>query len=89
MPDWDFSFLRTKDGAEIDLIVDRPGAGNVLIEIKSSTLVSERDVSTLNRFRDEFANSEAICLSQDPNPKRILNVHCFHWKQGLDFIGLI
>ena len=31
--DWQFSYLLTKDNAEIDLIIDRPGLPEVLIEI--------------------------------------------------------
>ncbi|MGK5089305.1 DUF4143 domain-containing protein [Bdellovibrionota bacterium FG-2] len=34
--DFEFSYLRTKDDAEIDLIVRKPGNKFVLIEIKSS-----------------------------------------------------
>ena len=39
--DFRFSFFRTKDGAEIDLIIERPGLPLALIEIKSSTNPSD------------------------------------------------
>src|SRR5690606_30135459 len=46
-PDWRLSYLRTKDGAEIDLIIERPGLKRVAIEIKSTERLEEfRETST-------------------------------------------
>jgi hypothetical protein len=36
--DYRFSYLKTKDDAEVDLIVDRPGKPHLFIEIKVITL---------------------------------------------------
>ena len=88
-PDWEFSFFRTKDGVEIDLIIDRPGKPTALVEIKSAAAVSDRDVSTLNRILKEFTPAEAYCLSQDPNPKTIGSVSCLPWQEGLKALGLV
>ena len=38
--DYKFSYLKTKDDAEIDLVVERPGQDILFIEIKSSSDVS-------------------------------------------------
>ena len=62
-PDWRFSYLRTKDDAEIDLIVDRPGRPTALIEIKSTDQVKKEDVATLRRFQKDMPNSQAYCFS--------------------------
>jgi len=43
-----FSYLRTKDGLEIDLIVEKPRQPPILIEIKSAERVDE---TALNRFQ--------------------------------------
>ena len=48
--DYSLSYLRTKDDAEVDLILERPGAPLLLIEIKSTARVTERDVAALARF---------------------------------------
>jgi len=66
--DFAFSYLRTKDDAEIDLILERPGMRTALIEIKSSTTVEEGDVATLARFLPDFKNAVAFCLSNDARP---------------------
>lgn len=86
--DWQFSYLKTKDNAEIDLIIDRPGMPEVLIEIKSTGNVTERDVSTLNRFVKDFASCEAYCISKDEHEKKIHSVMCLHWEKALKELGL-
>jgi len=87
--DFRFSYLRTKDGAEIDLIVERPGSQDVLVEIKSSERVDERDCRSIERFLPDFPAAEGFCLSLDPHAKKIGNVSCFPWQRGLKEIGLI
>jgi len=82
------SYLRTKDDAEIDLIIERPGADIVLVEIKSATHVDERDTRTLQRFVKDFENPCVLLLSQDPHPKKIKDVLALPWTEGLKEIGL-
>ena len=86
--DFRFSYLRTKDGAEIDLVVERPGAPTALIEIKSTESVSRDDVRMLERFRADMRHTHAYCLSLDPIAKRLGNVEALPWSKGLDAIGL-
>lgn len=87
-PDWRFSYLRTKEGKEIDLIIDRPGQSTALIEIKSTEQVSEEDTALVERFLSDIPKSEAFCLSQDPWPKKLGSVHCLPWQKGLIELGL-
>jgi predicted AAA+ superfamily ATPase len=42
-----FSYLRTKDDMEVDLVAERPGEKPILVEIKSSERVDESDVRNL------------------------------------------
>lgn len=86
--DYRFSYLNTKDGVEIDLIVERPGQTAVLVEIKSTVQVTEQDVRQLTRFKKDLPNSEAFCLSQDPVRKEINGVLTFPWKEGIGALGL-
>ncbi len=86
--DYDLSYLRTYDDAEIDLIIDRPGRPKALIEIKSKEHIDERDLRHLKALGADINNSEMFCLSRDPNPKRIGNIACLPWEQGLIEIGL-
>jgi len=86
--DWTFSYLQTKDNAEIDLIIDRPGMPTALIEIKSTSQIKERDVSILNRFAKDIKNSEPFCLSRDANEKKIESVWCCPWQKAFEKLGL-
>lgn len=88
-PDWRFSYLRTKDDAEIDLIVDRPGQPLALIEIKSTSHVKNEDMAALRRFKNDMPGSEAFCFSLDPTPRVIDAVLCVPWRMGLRRLGLI
>ncbi len=82
--DYRLSYLRTKDHAEIDLIIERPGLPMALIEIKSSTQVDDRDIKTLLAFKKDIQQStEAYCLSPDPIPKIIAGVKLMPWQSGL------
>jgi predicted AAA+ superfamily ATPase len=86
--DLKLSYLRTKDDVEIDLIIEHPGGALSLIEIKSSNSIDDRDTRSLERFCSDFKNARAYCFSLDPLPKKIGEVSCFHWQQGLKEISL-
>lgn len=81
--DYRLSYLQTKDHAEIDLIIERPGASSVLIEIKSTDKVDERDTRILEHFLKDFKQAKAFVLSRDPHPKKIGRVFSFPWAEGL------
>jgi len=86
--DFKMSYLRSKDGAEIDLILDRPGMKRALIEIKSSKMVRSEDLKHLRRFKSEHPKTDAYCLSLDPSPKRIDGIEVLPWKEGLIALGI-
>lgn len=87
--DWKLSYLRTNHGAEIDLVIDRPGLPPVFMEIKSADQVDERDTRSLEAFlADAPAGTEGMLLSQCETEKKIGSVWCLHWRRGLEEIGL-
>lgn len=86
--DYQLSYLLTKDRAEIDLIIDRPGAPMVLIEIKSKERVDDRDTRSLEHFLGDFPKPEAYVFSRDPREMRIGNVTALPWQKGIAEIGL-
>lgn len=78
-----FSYLRTKDGAEIDLIIERPGMPLALVEIKSTSRISELDLKHLRAFSPDFPKSVSYCLSTDPKPQRFGNIEALEWREGI------
>jgi len=86
--DYRLSYLRTKDGAEIDLVVERPGMPAALVEIKSTDHADERDVRGLRRFLPDFPGAEAFCLSRDDAARVIDGVPVLPWLDGIAALGL-
>jgi uncharacterized protein len=78
-----FYYSQTKDGLEIDVVIDRPGDTPVLIEIKSKNLITEKDIKNLHTFQSELKRCPAYCLSMDTIRKKIGNIECVYWNDGL------
>ncbi len=82
-PDWRFSYLTTGAGAEIDLLIDRPGLPYAIIEIKSTERISESDVKNLENFYPDLDSPSAYCISRDPVRRKIGNILCVDWREGI------
>jgi len=82
-PGFRFSYLRTKDGAKVDLIVERPGQKILFLEIKSSNNVTAEKLSSFSKLAKDFGECEAICLSKDLRSKKIDNVLVLPWSEAI------
>lgn len=85
---WRFSYLRTSGDAEIDLIIEAPNQPTYLIEIKSSALVDDKTIRTLENFAAGFHSSRAIVLSKEISARKVGKVEIFPWAEGLKELGL-
>lgn len=85
--DFSFSYLRTKDGVEVDLIIERPGQSAVLVEIKSASKIDERHVRSLRHFSKDFPQADMICASQVATPQETDGILVLPWKQAFQKIG--
>ena len=91
-PDWTLAYLRTKDDAEIDLIIERPGQTTVAIEIKSTRQldkIKDRSFHTFKNLIKDIPNCKAYIFSQDPFAQLIDGIECLPWQQGFKSIGLL
>lgn len=61
--DYDLSYYRTKDDAEVDLIVDRADGKCFAIEIKSSDSVRVNKLTGLRSFKEIRPDAELLCAS--------------------------
>jgi predicted AAA+ superfamily ATPase len=86
--DWAFSYLQTQEGAEIDLVVDRPGERRACVEIKSSAVADPVEIARVSRLARDVPDSDAYLLSLDPKAQRIDEVTCLHWLEGIRALGL-
>jgi predicted AAA+ superfamily ATPase len=82
-PEYRFSYLKTKDDVELDLIVERPGLPLLCIEIKSSSEVREEKLRSMNRLISDIPNAIGICICQEPIPKQIGAIEVLPWDNAL------
>ena len=82
-PEYRFSYLKTKDDVEIDLIIERPGKKLLCIEIKSTDNVREDKLSAFANLVKDIDNSEAICISQEPRSKKVGDIIVLPWMEAL------
>ena len=82
--DWDFSYSRTKDDVEIDLIIKRPGQNILMIEIKSTEHVRELHCKALNTLgHDLDPSAEKWLISRDGVEQKFGNVRALHWQKAI------
>lgn len=82
--DFKLSYLRTKDDVEIDMIIERPGQRDLLLEIKSKKLVGAEDCKSGNTMAIAWdRDCDLQIWSQDPSEKRINKAYCLFWQTGL------
>ena len=82
-PDYRFSYLSTKDDAEIDLVVERPGLPLLFIEIKNTTEIREHHLRNLKALAKDMPDCEAICLSNDPYRKSFDLITAIPWYDAI------
>ncbi len=81
-----FFYLKTKDDAEIDIIIDLPNKPLTLVEVKSSQNIHPEDLSGFAKLGSDFPNAAMFCLCRDPVEKEIRGVRVMPWQQGLELI---
>ena len=82
--DYRFSYLKTKDGREIDLIIQRPGEPDLLVEIKSTAEIRKEHIRTLQKIAADWkAPCESQVWSQDPQIQKINGVQCLPWQSAV------
>ena len=88
--DWNLSYARTKDGVEIDLIIERPGKATLLIEIKSTSRSNDISTSNLERWlkdwpkpRKGLPKPKAQVWSQDRISRSKDGVEFLSWNEAL------
>ena len=83
-PEYRFSYLRTKDDVEIDLIVERPGQKLLCIEIKSTSDVLDEKIRSFASLLKDIPNTEGVCIAQVSRARRVGEVEILPWAYALD-----
>jgi predicted AAA+ superfamily ATPase len=83
-PEYEFSFYRTENDAEIDLIVKTPCKTIYAIEIKSSTAPSLQELSGFKSFREICPDAKLICACRCPRPYKLGDIEILPWTTVFD-----
>jgi predicted AAA+ superfamily ATPase len=85
--DLKFSYWRTNNDVEVDLIVSR-GAGRPLcaIEIKSSTAPEEKHLMSLKRFADDYPKTPKFCVCRTRNRYRLDDVQIIPFEEVAEIL---
>jgi predicted AAA+ superfamily ATPase len=75
-----FSFLRTKDDAEVDLVVEKAGERTLFVEIKSTDSPSTVVVAKLKRLAADHGTAKPIILCTADTPRRVNGVDILPWQ---------
>ncbi|MDE0119931.1 MAG: AAA family ATPase [Bdellovibrionales bacterium] len=82
--DFSFYYLMTKDQNEVDLIIERPGKIDIIVEIKSTQQIQKRHINKLCRFQKNWPQRcKAQAWSQEKVSKMIEKVECLFWQDAL------
>ncbi len=82
-PEYRLSYLQTKDDAEVDLVVERPGEKYLFIEIKSTNNVKQEQLKGFQRLARDFGECESVCFSCDPYAKQVNEILVIPWQEGV------
>ena len=77
------SYLRTKDGLEVDLIVEKPGQAPIFVEIKASENIETVDLRGFERLIDADAGVTGVVLSRDKRQFSRGAIKFMPWQEGL------
>jgi len=86
--DYKFSYLRTKDDVEVDLIIQKPDGEEFLIEIKSATQITEKHLKNLNLLKDDFPNAKLFCVSRVERSQKWDVIDVVPWQRSFELLGL-
>ena len=81
-----FSYLRIKDDAEVDLVIERAPKDYILVEIESSATIQEKDTRIIQTFFNDLKATSAILASNDPISKVFQDVNVLPWQKALERI---
>ncbi|NDC38802.1 MAG: hypothetical protein EBZ48_12245, partial [Proteobacteria bacterium] len=71
-----------------DLVVERPGAKTLFVEIKSSERVGSEHLMHLRDLSAGRDDVEPICISREPRARKEGEILVLPWRDGLERMGL-
>lgn len=86
---YQFSYLRTKDDVEIDLIIRKPDGEEYLVEIKSTRSPRAKDLKNLHLLKNAFPRAKFFCVSRVVASQQWDHVRVLRWESAFKAFGLV
>lgn len=83
------SYLLTKGGAEIDLIVERNGEPTWCIDIKSGSILHPGELDNLKKLSSDIPGARPVCLYTGEEPRRFEEVEVLPYRAGMRELGFV
>ena len=81
---WRMYHWRTSHGAEVDLVLERPGGALYAIEIKSRSSIDPRDLTGLRQFLADYPHARGACVCLAEHPYRQGGILFLPWRPFLE-----
>lgn len=85
--DYRFSYFATHD-VEIDLVVERPNAPLLFVEIKSAEHVRDATLRPLRSVVESVPGSQGICICREPRKRALGTILVCPWQEAVQAVGL-
>lgn len=86
--DYEFSFYRTNDNAEVDLIIETPLKETYAIEIKSGSNVDGRELRGLKSFKEVVPDAKLFCVTLVERRRILGDLSIVPWQEIFGIVGL-
>jgi predicted AAA+ superfamily ATPase len=77
------SYLRTKDGLEVDLVIEKPGQPPIFVEIKATDNIETIELGGFERLISADKGITGLVLSRDKRPFSRGAIRFMPWQEGL------
>ncbi|MFH0820858.1 MAG: DUF4143 domain-containing protein [Candidatus Peregrinibacteria bacterium] len=81
--DWSFSYYRTANGAEVDLIIEQPSGKTVAVEIKAANMITPAHLKGLKSFHEVCPSAELFCVSLEPYQRKNNGITIIPWQRAV------
>lgn len=82
--DYSIEFWRTKDGKEMDFVLD---GGKIALEIKGTDKIKSDDLSGISSFIKEYAPQKTFVVCQEPTRRKLPSgVEIVPWRHFLEML---
>lgn len=83
-----FSYLRTKDDVEIDLIIQKPNGDECLVEIKSTNQPTAKHLKNLTSLKKDFPKAKFYCVCRLEQSQKWDHIDVISWEKAFKVLGL-